>query len=149
MIVLCCFAKNKCIAQVLALGNHFSPQHEEARCPFPLPTIQVKPWGFCAQVLALGDPFIPRHEEPPRRGAVPVRFFGTYDFAWIESQRALAPLAGRADDPAAKCKTQARARVPTSFVSFSFDSGSERQCLLMERWGGRHCYRHVCKFRSS
>ncbi|KAK9843421.1 hypothetical protein WJX81_001604 [Elliptochloris bilobata] len=66
------------------------------------------PW-WPAQVLALGDPFIPKHEEPPRRGAVPVRFFGTYDFAWIESQRALAPLAGRADDQAScrgKCKTQ-------------------------------------------
>ena len=66
--------------------------------------------GARGQVLALGDPFIPRHEEPPRRGAVPVRFFGTYDFAWIESQRALAPLAGAGDDHAAKCKTQARAR---------------------------------------
>lgn len=56
----------------------------------------------------MGDPFIPKHEEPPRRGAVPVRFFGTYDFAWIESQRTLAPLSGCSDDHASKCKTQAR-----------------------------------------
>lgn len=30
--------------------------------------------------------------DPPRIGAVPVRFFGTYDFAWIESQRSLTPF---------------------------------------------------------
>lgn len=44
------------------------------------------------QVLAEDDPYIPENSEPPRHGAVPVRFFGSYDFAWIESQRALAPF---------------------------------------------------------
>lgn len=37
------------------------------------------------------DPYIPEGEEPPRLGAVPVRFFGTYAFAWIESKRAIEP----------------------------------------------------------
>ncbi|KAK9823627.1 hypothetical protein WJX72_004336 [[Myrmecia] bisecta] len=46
------------------------------------------PW-WPAQVLAERDPYIPEGSEPPRRGAVPVRFFGTYEFSWIESQRAL------------------------------------------------------------
>eukprot|EP00884_Botryococcus_braunii_P017990 jgi/Botrbrau1/4875/Bobra.0032s0031.1 len=50
------------------------------------------PW-WPAQILAENDPFIPPGSEPPRIGAVPVRFFGTYEFAWIESQRALAPFA--------------------------------------------------------
>ena len=37
------------------------------------------------------DPWIPPDMEIPRRGAVPVRFFGTYNFTWIESQRNLMP----------------------------------------------------------
>jgi len=45
-----------------------------------------------AQVLKEEDPYIPAGSEPPRRGAVPVRFFGTYDFSWIESQRMLQPF---------------------------------------------------------
>lgn len=50
------------------------------------------PW-WPAQVLTENDPSIPPGmSEPPRRGAVPVRFFGTYDFVWIESQRALTPF---------------------------------------------------------
>ena len=48
-----------------------------------------------AQVLDEHDPFIPAGSEAPRRGAVPVRFFGTYEFSYIESQRALVPY----DDP--------------------------------------------------
>lgn len=43
------------------------------------------------QILTPSDPYIPEGEEPPRLGAVPVRFFGTYAFAWIESKRALEP----------------------------------------------------------
>ena len=43
-------------------------------------------------MLAEGDPYIPAGSEAPRRGAVPVRFFGTYDFSWIESQRMLQPF---------------------------------------------------------
>ena len=43
------------------------------------------------QVLAVDDPWIPPDMEIPRRGAVPVRFFGTYNFTWIESQRNLMP----------------------------------------------------------
>jgi hypothetical protein len=60
------------------------------------------PW-WPAQVLAEGDPYIPAGSEAPRRGAVPVRFFGTYDFSWIESQRMLQPfsegLAEKAQQP--------------------------------------------------
>jgi hypothetical protein len=56
-------------------------------------------------VLSLADPWIPADMEPPRRGAVPVRFFGTYNFAWIESQRALGPWGeGTADERASKGK---------------------------------------------
>ena len=36
--------------------------------------------------------YIPEGEEPPRLGAVPVRFFGTYSFSWIESKRAIEPF---------------------------------------------------------
>lgn len=43
------------------------------------------------QILLASDPYIPEGEEPPRLGAVPVRFFGTYAFAWIESKRAIEP----------------------------------------------------------
>ena len=43
-------------------------------------------------MLEEGDPFVPAGSEPPRRGAVPVRFFGTYEFSYIESQRALLPF---------------------------------------------------------
>lgn len=49
-------------------------------------------------MLAPGDPWIPADMEMPRRGAVPVRFFGTYNFCWIESQRALAPFTGADDE---------------------------------------------------
>lgn len=44
------------------------------------------------QVLNMSDPYIPEGEEPPRLGAVPVRFFGTYAFSWIESKRAIEPF---------------------------------------------------------
>ena len=56
-------------------------------------------------MLSRGDPWIPADMEAPRRGAVPVRFFGTYNFAWIESQRALGPWGdGINDERAAKGK---------------------------------------------
>ena len=62
------------------------------------------------QVLALEDPFIPPDMDAPRRGAVPVRFFGTYNFCWIESQRSLARYAGEpGDERAAKSKLPVRA----------------------------------------
>ena len=64
----------------------------------------------CAQVLALDDAFIPADMDAPRRGAVPVRFFGTYNFCWIESQRSLAAYAGEpGDERAAKSKLPVRA----------------------------------------
>ena len=47
---------------------------------------------LCCQVLDLSDSYIPEGEEPPRLGAVPVRFFGTYAFSWIESKRAIEPF---------------------------------------------------------
>ena len=40
----------------------------------------------------MSDTYIPEGEEPPRLGAVPVRFFGTYAFSWIESKRAIEPF---------------------------------------------------------
>ena len=40
----------------------------------------------------MSDSYIPEGEEPPRLGAVPVRFFGTYAFSWIESKRAIEPF---------------------------------------------------------
>ncbi|GMH35906.1 hypothetical protein BSKO_03774 [Bryopsis sp. KO-2023] len=49
------------------------------------------PW-WPAQVLDESDSFIPDDADAPRLGAVPVRFFGTYDFAWMESQRSLNPF---------------------------------------------------------
>ena len=55
------------------------------------------------QVLAVDDPWIPPDMEIPRRGAVPVRFFGTYNFTWIESQRNLMPYdLGCQEDMASK-----------------------------------------------
>ena len=57
-----------------------------------------------AQVLTEDDPYIPTGSEPPRIGAVPVRFFGTYEFSWIESQRALAPFDVGFDDKSRKSK---------------------------------------------
>ena len=50
------------------------------------------------QVLSADDAFIPADMEAPRRGAVPVRFFGTYNFCWIESQRSLSRYSRAADD---------------------------------------------------
>lgn len=45
--------------------------------------------------------------EIPRRGAVPVRFFGTYNFTWIESQRNLMPFdLGCQDDLPTKGNTK-------------------------------------------
>ncbi len=59
------------------------------------------------QVLALEDPWIPPDMEIPRRGAVPVRFFGTYNFTWIESQRNLMAFdQGCQDDLPSKCNTK-------------------------------------------
>lgn len=64
------------------------------------------------QVLSREDPWIPADMEAPRRGAVPVRFFGTYNFAWIESQRALGPWGdGVKDERATKGKIKVGAPV--------------------------------------
>uniref|UniRef100_A0A1D1ZUG0 PWWP domain-containing protein n=1 Tax=Auxenochlorella protothecoides TaxID=3075 RepID=A0A1D1ZUG0_AUXPR len=47
------------------------------------------PW-WPAKVLTRGrDLSFPPSEEPPRPNAVPVRFFGTHDFSWIGSKRAI------------------------------------------------------------
>ncbi|CAD7701003.1 unnamed protein product [Ostreobium quekettii] len=58
--------------------------------------------SFCwwpAQVIDESNPFIPVDSRAcPRHGAVPVRFFGTYDFAWIEAQRNLSPFDQDFDD---------------------------------------------------
>lgn len=59
------------------------------------------------QVLAIDDPWIPPDMEIPRRGAVPVRFFGTYNFTWIESQRNLMAFdQGSQDDLPSKGNTK-------------------------------------------
>lgn len=44
------------------------------------------------QVLARDDPYVPSDARPPTAGATPVRFFGTYDFSWIEADWRLAPF---------------------------------------------------------
>lgn len=47
------------------------------------------PW-WPAKVLNPGkDASFPPDEEPPRPNAIPVRFFGTYDFSWLGSKRAI------------------------------------------------------------
>lgn len=47
------------------------------------------PW-WPAKVLTRGrDLSFPPLEEPPRPNAIPVRFFGTYDFSWLGSKRAV------------------------------------------------------------
>lgn len=60
------------------------------------------PW-WPAQVLSTDHPFIPASEAAPRPDSVPVRFFGTYDFSWIVSQRCLAPFYSGYNDKVAKC----------------------------------------------
>ena len=74
------------------------------------------------QVLATDDPWIPPDMEIPRRGAVPVRFFGTYNFTWIESQRNLLAFdQGCQDDLPAKGNT----KVCTALMC---SSGRELRC---------------------
>jgi hypothetical protein len=77
-------------------------------------------------VLAADDPWIPAEMEVPRRGAVPVRFFGTYNFCWIESQRSLAPFRGPGDEErASKSKLPvcplSRGNAPQLHVSPEYD----------------------------
>ena len=58
-------------------------------------SLSEQPWDIMVtslQVLNISDSYIPEGEEPPRLGAVPVRFFGTYAFSWIESKRAIEPF---------------------------------------------------------
>ena len=69
------------------------------------------------QVLDDNDAYIPPGAEPPRRGAVPVRFFGTYEFSFIQSQRALAPFDDPSDDRRAKCDDAVGFRVNPVSVS--------------------------------
>lgn len=61
------------------------------------------PW-WPARVLSEKDPLIPTDQ--PRRGAVPVRFFGTYEFAWIESQRAISTFDKAYDERTSKSKAK-------------------------------------------
>ena len=61
-----------------------------------------------AQVLQESDPWIPNDTEMPRPGAIPVRFFGTYDFAWIESQRAICPIDQDYEEHSSKSKQKVR-----------------------------------------
>ncbi len=70
------------------------------------------------QVLALEDPWIPPDMEIPRRGAVPVRFFGTYNFTWIESQRNLMAFdQGCQDDLPSKCNTKVCTVTPSAHIT--------------------------------
>lgn len=92
-----CAFKMPAALQVHAVGHpappHMAPsviaaihlQHLPSKIALFHPTVPV------LQVLAVYDPWIPPDMEIPRRGAVPVRFFGTYNFTWIESQRNLMP----------------------------------------------------------
>jgi hypothetical protein len=75
-----------------------------------------------AQVLDPEDPWIPPNSEAPRHGAIPVRFFGTYDFAWIENQRAVCQYDANYEEHSSKSKQ----KVPPSYkhtdTTHSFDS---------------------------
>ena len=64
-------------------------EHIQIACPWRQAS---KIGSMLLQVLDLSDAYIPEGEEPPRLGAVPVRFFGTYAFSWIESKRAIEPF---------------------------------------------------------
>ena len=44
------------------------------------------------QVLARDDSYVPSDTEAPSEVAIPVRFFGTYDFSWIDADWRLAPF---------------------------------------------------------
>lgn len=61
------------------------------------------------------DPWIPSNSEPPRHGAIPVRFFGTYDFAWIENHRAVCHYDSNYDEHSSKLKQKVSAPPPPSF----------------------------------
>ncbi|GAB4818080.1 hypothetical protein N2152v2_005126 [Parachlorella kessleri] len=47
------------------------------------------PW-WPAKTLSESDPSYPPDADPPRPTSIPIRFFGTYEFSWIGSKRAIA-----------------------------------------------------------
>lgn len=81
--------------------------------------------GTLLQVLMIDDPWIPPDMEIPRRGAVPVRFFGTYNFTWIESQRNLMPFdLGRQEDLASKGELKVKTkRLPMCWTHAQLRNG--------------------------
>ena len=70
------------------------------------PGLIAHPGSPTVQVLALDDPFIPEDSAQPCPGAVPVRFFGTYEFAWIETLAGLAHFTEAFLDRCQKSKDQ-------------------------------------------
>lgn len=87
---------------------------------------------MCTQVLSLGDPWIPADMEAPRRGAVPVRFFGTYNFAWIESQRSLNPCSDPLADERAS-KSQLKVRATPLLAASERQTARNGGCLIASR----------------
>lgn len=61
------------------------------------------PW-WPAKTLGESDPSLPADADPPRPTSIPIRFFGTYDFCWIGSKRALADWEEAYDDHIDSCK---------------------------------------------
>ena len=51
--------------------------------------LSTYPW-WPAKTLDPSDPSFPPDADPPRPTSIPIRFFGTYEFCWIGSKRALA-----------------------------------------------------------
>lgn len=85
------------------------------------------PWW---PALALGprDPLIPAGAEPPRRGAVPVRFFGSGDFSWIESQRNMESFDAQSDKARAN-RSPAFQTALEEAVAFQ-DTGEAPACFV-------------------
>ncbi|KAL0023296.1 hypothetical protein WJX77_004317 [Trebouxia sp. C0004] len=83
------------VEPAVAADDGFDEVPQVLKAPPPGKVVWAKlaryPW-WPAEVLNMSDPYIPDGEEPPRLGAVPVRFFGTYAFSWIESKRAIEPF---------------------------------------------------------
>ena len=97
------------LPSTLGEGN-FKTSEEDLVCQGVSETemLLLRSCRWPAQVLDERDPWIPSDTEPPRRGAIPVRFFGTYDFAWIESQRAICPFEQGYEEHSTKSKQKVR-----------------------------------------
>lgn len=91
-------------------------------------------------MLDPSDPWIPKSDETPRRGAIPVRFFGTYDFAWIENQRAVCPYRHAHAEHSSSLKQQ----VCHSAASSCDHNLLQPQCRPQEAYNTRRTGRRFC-----